>query len=195
MTYSSSVHRPLPDDASGWRRLAEQLSSALETRVAIEQAKGMLRERLGIEIDVAFELLRTAARHRRMKVQALASEVASSFSTPDAIVEELARRPDRYPVAPAEERALQTEELARRLNAATAESSPEEAGAYVCECANPYCTETLEVSAEDLDALHSRPGFYLVAPGHQIPDFENTVLVSPEFVVVQKPDAVESAPG
>jgi len=155
----------------------------------------MLRERLGIEIEVAFELLRAAARHRRMKVQALAIAVVSSFSTPDAIVEELVRRPTRYPIAPAEERALHTEELARRLNEATAESSPEEAGEYVCECANPYCTETLEVSAEQLATLHSRPGFYLVVPGHQIPDFEETVMVSPEFVVVQKPDVLGSAPG
>jgi hypothetical protein len=192
--YSDAVGQPGPDDAAGWRQLAEQLQAALQSRIVIEQAKGVLRERLGLPIDLSFELLRTAARRRRMKLHALAAEVVESFSTPDAIVEELASQPDRYPGAPTEERAFETEELARRVNDATAERSADDSRVYICECANPYCTETLEVDADEIEALHSRPGYYLVLPGHQVPEFESTVITSSEFHVVHKHDDVRSTP-
>lgn len=60
----------------------EQLRSALETRIAIEQAKGVLAERLGLDVDEAFEVLKRAARNHRLKLHDLASEVVSSSLTP-----------------------------------------------------------------------------------------------------------------
>jgi AmiR/NasT family two-component response regulator len=59
-----------------------QLVHALESRVVIEQAKGVLRERYGISTEEAFELLRHAARSNRMKIHALAARVVSSSETP-----------------------------------------------------------------------------------------------------------------
>lgn len=53
----------------------DQLRTALVTRIVIEQAKGMLAERLTVEVDEAFERLRREARNRRMKLHALAAEV------------------------------------------------------------------------------------------------------------------------
>src|SRR5205823_7929832 len=50
------------------RRENDQLRTALVTRIIIEQAKGMLAERLAIEVDDAFERLRREARNRRMKL-------------------------------------------------------------------------------------------------------------------------------
>jgi ANTAR domain/GAF domain len=56
--------------------LAEQLQGALNSRVAIEQAKGMLAERLHLDMERAFELLRGQARAQNRRLAALAVAVA-----------------------------------------------------------------------------------------------------------------------
>jgi ANTAR domain len=62
-----------------------QLQRALESRIVIEQAKGVLAERLDIGLDEAFTVLRQAARSTRMKLRVLASEVVASAVTPAPI--------------------------------------------------------------------------------------------------------------
>ncbi len=57
--------------------LAEQLQGALNSRVAIEQAKGMLAERLGLPMERAFDLLRTQARAQNRRLAELAAAVAN----------------------------------------------------------------------------------------------------------------------
>ena len=54
-----------------------QLQLALNSRVVIEQAKGVLAERLQISPDDAFEVLRGAARSRNRLLSDLARDVAS----------------------------------------------------------------------------------------------------------------------
>jgi len=60
-----------------------QLAHALESRVVIEQAKGVLGERYKLTVTGAFELLRHAARSNRMNIHELARKVVSSPQTPD----------------------------------------------------------------------------------------------------------------
>ena len=55
--------------------LTEQLQAALNSRVVIEQAKGMLAEYLTITVDDAFKLLRSYARDHNRKLSEVASDV------------------------------------------------------------------------------------------------------------------------
>jgi GAF domain-containing protein len=57
------------------RALTEQLREALESRVAIEQAKGVLAERLGVGMDEAFTVLRAYARTNRRRLADVAQGV------------------------------------------------------------------------------------------------------------------------
>jgi GAF domain-containing protein len=52
--------------------LNEQLQAALNSRVIIEQAKGKLAERLSIDMDQAFSILRSTARNRNLRLADLA---------------------------------------------------------------------------------------------------------------------------
>ncbi|GAA2755975.1 GAF and ANTAR domain-containing protein [Actinopolymorpha rutila] len=55
--------------------LAQQLRSALDSRVVIEQAKGVLAERGGFGVDEAFTVLRGYARRNRIRLADLADGI------------------------------------------------------------------------------------------------------------------------
>lgn len=57
--------------------LNEQLNNALNTRVVIEQAKGMVAERAGLDMDLAFVALRGYARDHNLRLADVARSVIS----------------------------------------------------------------------------------------------------------------------
>ncbi|MFG1687296.1 ANTAR domain-containing protein [Nonomuraea sp. NPDC049269] len=59
--------------------LADTLQNALDSRVLIEQAKGMLAARLGVGIEDAFGVLREHARARNRKLLDIAQEVTDGI--------------------------------------------------------------------------------------------------------------------
>ena len=62
--------------------MAEQLQHALNSRVAIEQAKGVLAERNGIGVDAAFDALRRHARNHNLKLTDVALAVVRGEIVP-----------------------------------------------------------------------------------------------------------------
>jgi len=65
--------------------LAEQLEGALNTRIAIEQAKGVLAERLGLDLDEVFGRMRRYARDHNRRLVDVAQEVVTGALASDAL--------------------------------------------------------------------------------------------------------------
>jgi GAF domain-containing protein len=81
----SLIQQRAAEDA---RILNDQLQTALTSRVTIEQAKGVLAERAGLNMDVAFDRLRRYARAHRRRL----TEVAQAVADRDLdLVDEVAR--------------------------------------------------------------------------------------------------------
>jgi GAF domain-containing protein len=67
------------------QRLAIQLQTALNSRVAIEQAKGVIAQRTGFTVDEAFQLLRRHARSRHLALTDLAIDIANGRIDPGIV--------------------------------------------------------------------------------------------------------------
>jgi transcriptional regulator with GAF, ATPase, and Fis domain len=67
-------------------RLSQQLQAALTSRIAIEQAKGVLSQHGGVSMDEAFDKLRGYARAHQLRLTALAGMVADGKADLRAIL-------------------------------------------------------------------------------------------------------------
>jgi AmiR/NasT family two-component response regulator len=61
--------------------LAEQLQTALNSRVIIEQAKGVIAERRHLDMDESFTLLRNSARRTNRRLAELARAIVQGSET------------------------------------------------------------------------------------------------------------------
>lgn len=68
-----------------------QLEHALESRIVIEQAKGVLAERYALSVEASFDLLRRSARSNRVPIHDLAARVVGEKSSPLEIALTLAK--------------------------------------------------------------------------------------------------------
>ena len=62
------------------RTLVSQLQGALDSRVVLEQAKGILAERLKVDFPTAFQELRNTARREQRPIHHVAAEIVSTFN-------------------------------------------------------------------------------------------------------------------
>ena len=62
--------------------LSSHLTAAMESRAAIEQAKGMLMARHGVSADEAFDLLRRRSQAENRKLRQIAQEMVDSATAP-----------------------------------------------------------------------------------------------------------------
>jgi len=65
--------------------LATQLQAALTSRVQLEQAKGVLAERAGLEMDQAFKLMRDYARGNNRRLSEIAAEIINGSISADVL--------------------------------------------------------------------------------------------------------------
>ena len=64
------------------QRLNEQLSAALTSRVVIEQAKGVISERAGVDLAEAFARLRSYARNHNLRLTDVAQAAVDGTLDP-----------------------------------------------------------------------------------------------------------------
>ena len=65
--------------------LVDQLQTALNSRVAIEQAKGVIAQQLGVDMQVAFARLRKYARDRNLTLRQVSGDVVSGTLDPQVL--------------------------------------------------------------------------------------------------------------
>lgn len=107
------------------RRRTEQLSGALNSRVVIEQAKGLLAQQAGVSMDAAFNALRSHARDHRQRLSDLCDSLISGDVDLAAVAVQqytmsAARRSSLRAAAVDQWRELQEQWSAQRERAATA---------------------------------------------------------------------------
>ena len=56
----------------------------------------------------------------------------------------------------------------------------------VCECSDPECAESIEITLEEYEAVRAHPGRFVVRSGHQLPGLERVVERNGRYLVVEK---------
>jgi GAF domain-containing protein len=69
------------------QEVAGHLQAALSSRVIIEQAKGVLAERLGLEMDEAYQAIRWYGRHHNRRLRAVAAAVVNGAISAHELIE------------------------------------------------------------------------------------------------------------
>lgn len=57
---------------------------------------------------------------------------------------------------------------------------------FVCECGNHQCTENVELSLSEYEAVRRIPTHFVVRPGHVHPQFERGVEQHRSYTVIEK---------
>ncbi len=74
------------DSAAFLLERVAQLETALESRIVIEQAKGIVAHACGVDVSGAFELIRRAARSQRIELHTIAGAIVASPGEAAALV-------------------------------------------------------------------------------------------------------------
>lgn len=95
-----------------------------------------------------------------------------------------------------EERKARTESAFREVNERIAENARRfDAGSthFICECADPQCTERVEATIEEYEEVRADGAHFLLAPGHGDGTVEKLVEHRDGFMIVEKVQAAARA--
>ena len=56
----------------------------------------------------------------------------------------------------------------------------------ICECSDPACAESLEITPQEYEAVRADPARFVVLRGHEMPEVERVVEDTGRYVVVEK---------
>jgi len=56
----------------------------------------------------------------------------------------------------------------------------------LCECASPSCFEVLRIEPETYEAVCFEPLEFVVLPGHDDPDADEVVRITPRYLVIRR---------
>ena len=57
---------------------------------------------------------------------------------------------------------------------------------FVCECADPKCTEKISMTLEEYEAVRAEGDLFVIRDGHDVPDVESIVETTEGYAVVRK---------
>jgi hypothetical protein len=69
-------------------------------------------------------------------------------------------------------------------------TDPSLTAAFLCECGSVACTETIRPTLAEYERIRASPTSFVIALGHDLPEFENVVEVCDRYEVVQQKGAV-----
>jgi hypothetical protein len=64
-------------------------------------------------------------------------------------------------------------------------------GVFVCECGDEDCRMPVQMPRERYEQIRAHPRRFFVRPGHEKPDVETVIERDDEFLVIEKPEAVD----
>ena len=85
--------------------------------------------------------------------------------------------------------AAESQVLYRRVNERILELARNEhvrQGLFVCECGRPECSEPLDLTPAEYEAVRAESSRFVVALGHETPELESVVLRCERYAVVEK---------
>jgi len=57
---------------------------------------------------------------------------------------------------------------------------------FVCECADTSCTERVQMSLAEYEHVRSDPKWFVVVPGHEVPEYERVKEQMKGYAIVEK---------
>jgi hypothetical protein len=95
-----------------------------------------------------------------------------------------------------EERAAQNEVLFRSVNEEIEKlgrADTERLRRFVCECSDGTCTEEIQLTVAEYEAVRSQSRWFAIVPGHVTGEIEHVIRSTERYLVVEKdtPGATE----